>query len=222
VDAPTPTHTHARAQKEGDRCAEFLSSYAADAPVKGAPRDPVYKAKLIQVARRETVKFEVALGDVLTWDGEGGGADFERAITGNAKRYQELFSKAIDRLLPAPASADVVAPDVLDVLMMHRVAAAKVEMRKAKPDENPDELDVRTLFPATLYRRYEVRFLPTAATEPLSLRGVRAGMLGQLVTIKCIVIRASDIKPLATLLTYTWCVWRVCVRASALACARCV
>lgn len=199
-----------------DRCSTFLTQYGVT-PVKGGPIQNVYMTKLLQVARRECVKVEINLGDVLTWsaDGDsesGSGAEFVRDITANAKRYQELFSQAIDALLPPPASdahnavATSVTSDVQDVLMLHRVAAFKNEMRKTNPGEDVESLDTRKMFPPALYRRYEVRFVPTASTVPLSLRGVRASMLGQLVTIKCIVIRASDIKPLATLLTYTWCV----------------
>ena len=182
--------------------------------VDSETNEKVYLTKVLQVARRERVKFEINLGDVLTWnpDEGGSGAEFVRDITANAKRYQELFCQAIDKILPPPASSDhnavatSVTSDVQDVLMLHRVAAYRNEMRRTNPGEDVEALDPRKMFPAALYRRYEVRFVPTASTVPLSLRGVRASMLGQLVTIKCIVIRASDIKPLATLLTYTWCV----------------
>lgn len=156
---------------------------------------------LLAVQRRETVRVDIDLSDVLIESG----ADLVRDIQGNAKRYQELFSKAIDKLLPAPAMEAVQEDaDAYDVLMIHRVHEMQQDLRTQNPDAVQGDLNTRAIFPAGLYRRYEVRFLPTDSDAVLSLRQVRAGLLGTLVTVKCIVIRASDIKPLVTVATYSW------------------
>ena len=58
-------------------------------------------------------------------------------------------------------------------------------------------------FPAELRRRFEVRLLPVPDMPVRSLREVRARDIGHLVRIRAMVIRASDVKPLAKVITYT-------------------
>lgn len=155
--------------------------------------------------RRELTRFDIELDDVLL----SGGPDFVKDIQSNARRYVELFSKAIDKLTPPPNLDDPTQhTDIHDVLMSHRNQTTKAKLLEENPEANMDEFDPRSVFPASLHRRYEVRFIAPSKDQekPLPLREVRAASLGSLVSIKCIVIRASDIKPLVQLATYTWCV----------------
>jgi DNA replicative helicase MCM subunit Mcm2 (Cdc46/Mcm family) len=59
-------------------------------------------------------------------------------------------------------------------------------------------------FPRKLLRRYEVRFAPlsSAAAKPSRLRDLGAHALGKFVTAECMVIRASDVKPLIEVAVY--------------------
>jgi DNA replication licensing factor MCM7 len=59
------------------------------------------------------------------------------------------------------------------------------------------------VFPAELRRRFEVRLLPVHDMAVRSLREVRARDIGHLLRVKAMVIRASDVKPLAKVITYT-------------------
>ena len=57
--------------------------------------------------------------------------------------------------------------------------------------------------PRVLVARYDVHFRSGAKAKPVALRHVSAPDIGSLVTIKAIVTRVSDVKPLVTVITYT-------------------
>lgn len=73
------------------------------------------------------------------------GEEFVENIQSNAQRYIELFSRAIDSLLPETAvqltSADT---DVVSVIVAHRVSRQKAK--------NLDD-DPKNLFPPALLRK---------------------------------------------------------------------
>jgi DNA replication licensing factor MCM7 len=205
---PTASTAPPPLQKELARCSEFLEGYRSP-PLTKEDREgeATYVEKVEAVRRRDLVGFDIALDDVLLTPG---GPDFVRDIQNNARRYAELFSQAIDKLTPPPSGDELSATsDIHDVLMSHRLQMIRTKLLEKNPDANPEDMDLRDRFPPSLFRRYEVRFLPLSREAVLPLREVRADQLGRLVTIKAIVIRASDIKPLVTVATYTWCVaWR--------------
>src|SRR5207248_1077697 len=62
-------------------------------------------------------------------------------------------------------------------------------------------------YPTQLIRRYEVNFLPkrdaNGNLQPVSVRQMKAEMIGKLVTIKGIVTRTTEVKPMITVATYT-------------------
>ena len=49
----------------------------------------------------------------------------------------------------------------------------------------------------------EVYFKPQTRTRPLSVRDVKADSIGKLVTVRGIVTRATEVKPVMTVATYT-------------------
>ena len=49
----------------------------------------------------------------------------------------------------------------------------------------------------------ELYFKPTTRTTPLSVRQVKADSIGRLVTVRGIVTRATEVKPIMTVATYT-------------------
>ena len=159
--------------------------------------------KMIEaVHRRETVAFDISLDDVLLHTEAG--PELVASIVSNARRYVELFSKAIDELMPPPS--EVNSDDIQDVLHNHRMQQVQnAQAQDAGGDGGAaGEVDVRRYFPPALLRRYEVRFLPRHGSLAVPVRGVRATDLGKLVSVKCIIVRASDIKPLMQVATYTW------------------
>ena len=57
--------------------------------------------------------------------------------------------------------------------------------------------------PPALSRKHETFLLPPSKVPIGSLRGLRASGIGSLVKVRGIVTRASDVKPLVEVLTYT-------------------
>eukprot|EP00850_Spirogloea_muscicola_P023878 SM000399S14704 [mRNA] locus=s399:46565:50072:- [translate_table: standard] len=111
----------------------------------------------------------------------------------NAKRYLSLLADAVDDLLPQP-TVELVEEDICDVLLRQRTA------------DNPDAAggqDPLNQLPPELRRRFEVRLRPPALEKPRALREIRAEHIGHLVTVKGIVTRCSDVKPLLQVATYT-------------------
>eukprot|EP00850_Spirogloea_muscicola_P008010 SM000042S15277 [mRNA] locus=s42:148:3666:+ [translate_table: standard] len=111
----------------------------------------------------------------------------------NAKRYLSLLADAVDDLLPQP-TVELVEEDICDVLLRQRTA------------DNPDAAggqDPLNQLPSELRRRFEVRLRPPALEKPRALREIRAEHIGHLVTVKGIVTRCSDVKPLLQVATYT-------------------
>jgi DNA replication licensing factor MCM7 len=71
----------------------------------------------------------------------------------------------------------------------------------ADPDAPP--VDLKSLFPPELRRRYEVRFTARSKTPTRAVREIGASQIGSLVVVKGIVTRITDVKPLVSVATYT-------------------
>ncbi|CAM9682505.1 unnamed protein product, partial [Hapterophycus canaliculatus] len=90
--------------------------------------------------------------------------------------------------------------DVWDVLQRQR------EIQRREAEEQPDadlEESPENGFPVALVRRYELRIVPPSGMKAEALREVRAGAVGQLVRIRAMVTRVSDVQPLVSVVTYT-------------------
>lgn len=112
------------------------------------------------------------------------------AIQGNTKRYVNLFSEVIDRILPAPDRDMSDKDDVLDVIRHQRMERNAVN---AQEEENAgEELE---MFPPTLLRRYMLYFKPPSRDVPMAVREIRGAHLGKLLSMRGIVTRITDVKP---------------------------
>lgn len=112
-------------------------------------------------------------------------------------RYKNLFFESIDELIEESGiTIDPDREDVVDVM---------VRTRQANLDERPADgvQDKFEAMPKALSRRYEIQFRSATKTKTTSVRDVKAHSIGQLVTIKAMVTRVSDVKPLVTVATYT-------------------
>jgi len=105
----------------------------------------------------------------------------------------------VDELCPAGAAVGVSEHemDVFDVLWQHRL---RQEQQSGRPDSDAEAV-ARTSFPPSLRRRYEVTLHPVTDTPVKDLRSVRARDIGQLIQIRAMVTRASDVKPLLQVAT---------------------
>ncbi|KAG8899820.1 Mcm2-7 hexameric complex component [Tulasnella sp. 403] len=84
----------------------------------------------------------------------------------------------------------------LDVIMHQR---REKQARNAEADPETPE------FPAQLLRRYTIYFKPLASDnlKPLAVRQVHGAHIGKLITVRGIVTRVSEVKPLIQIVTYT-------------------
>eukprot|EP00741_Cyanophora_paradoxa_P021650 tig00000241_g20896.t1 len=150
-----------------------------------------YKDKLQLVKNRRERRIEIDLEDVI----ESGREQLYANVVSNTRRYVALFSDAIDKLLEDMDATDQLpAEDVFDVLLEQRTE----QLRKGEVS-----LDSSTAFPNELRRRYELTFKPDTKAKAVSIRKIRAEHIGRLVTVKGIITRVTDVKPLCAIATYT-------------------
>lgn len=111
-----------------------------------------------------------------------------------------LFAEAIDENLPLPTRDISDSLDVLDVLRLHRAQELAQQQQQTNGSATVNTANV---FPPALMRRFEVRLVPGVKTKAVPIRQVKAAKVGQLVRIKGMVTRVSNVKPLLTVATYT-------------------
>ncbi|KAJ1664555.1 DNA replication licensing factor MCM7 [Coemansia sp. RSA 1646] len=189
-----------------------------------------YINMLQKVANRADDTVEIALDDVRKFEVENSGghppfafnSSLAYRVEHNSKAYVELFSRAIDRMMPEPDESAMEDPhaDVLDVIFQARrdrdrrdretLMAMDKEVSALQPGaaartKNPaaaDAADAADSFPPILTRRYTVKFVPRAAQKAQAVREVGASQIGHLVTVRGIVTRVSDIRPSMVVAAY--------------------
>ncbi|KAK4058734.1 DNA replication licensing factor MCM7 [Microbotryomycetes sp. JL221] len=159
---------------------------------RGAVR---YMEQLQRIANREQASLTIDLED-LEQDTVNGPHLVEQ-IKRNAVRYVKLFSQAVDEDLPPPSLDMSDKADVLDVIH-HQRQQRNLQLQQEQGGEDEDNL-----FPPDLMRRYDLYFRPLARDTPLAVREVRGAHLGKLITVRGIVTRVSEVKPLLRVNAYT-------------------
>ena len=110
------------------------------------------------------------------------------------------MSEAVEDLLPDYKTKEVPSKDALDVFIKHRqMATARAQEGAAPGLQQPAG---KTL-PPELMRRYEVYFKAPSAEKILPIREVKAQKIGKLVSIRGIITRATEVKPMMQVATYT-------------------
>jgi hypothetical protein len=195
-------------QKEVDKIKSFL--YDFETPAVGRAQGMLKYAQAIAEIKAKTRKvLDVELDDVALSMPQ----EFLRSVEGNTRRYVELFYEAVDAiLLESRQQADVIEEDdgTDAMLRAHRLRQHQEILRDAG-EEPADLAEIYKKFPPQLLRTYELRVMPRTTEKPLSLRQVAGSALGRLVSIKAIVLRATDVRPMLQVASYSWC---VCARAS--------
>ncbi|XP_058828306.1 DNA replication licensing factor Mcm7 [Topomyia yanbarensis] len=152
----------------------------------------IYARQMTNVAHRDQVGVTVDLDDVSSYNDQ-----LAEAIQKNARRYVKLFSDTIFELLPSYKERDVISKDPLDIYIEHRLL---MQSRTRNPNETRD---ARNSIPAELIKRFEVYFKAPSASKAVSIREVKADSIGKLVTLRGIVTRCTEVKPMMTVATYT-------------------
>nr|POE63530.1 dna replication licensing factor mcm7 [Quercus suber] len=123
------------------------------------------------------------------------------SIVRNAHHYIEVFSKAVDSALPEPTTEPTFKDDVLDILMSQR--SKRNEMIQQQIEAQVENGQPESFFPPELTRRYTLNFKPVTpsgsssdkGSKAMAVRQVRGEHLGQLITVRGITTRVSDVKP---------------------------
>ncbi|GAA6055754.1 hypothetical protein JCM3770_006142 [Rhodotorula araucariae] len=149
-----------------------------------------YMDQLQRVANRDDERIVIDLED-LKQEGEAGRA-LVAQVERNTQRYIKLFSRAIDEVMPQNTVDIGPKSDILDVMQYHR------NNKNAQNEEAG-----QAVFPPQLLRRYNLYFRPLASEPVLAVRQVRGAHLGKLITVRGIVTRVSEVKPLLQVNAYT-------------------
>ncbi|KAJ1454692.1 minichromosome maintenance protein [Pelagophyceae sp. CCMP2097] len=172
-----------------------------------APKGQQYKYAnvLQQICNREAKVLEVSLDDLLTYSKDD---ELVGCIVENAQRYVKIFEDvAFEMLGQLKPEGDAGDLDVFDELQRQRksqLAAMAEKENEGEPNSAegaPKPAD--DAFPRQLAMRFELRLVPPASVLPSPLREMRAADIGRLVRVRGIVTRATDVKPLVEVVTYT-------------------
>ncbi|KAJ5408017.1 DNA replication licensing factor MCM7 [Penicillium cosmopolitanum] len=187
------------------------------AQTRGARRRREPKLKYMQIlqdiSNRDATNIVIELDDLDIYEkslpDEQQSLNLVGSIQKNTKRYVDVFSQAVDSVMPKETKDVTFKDDVLDVIMSQRDKRNEtVEMAQ---EADMDTADPASLFPAELTRRYTLNFKPLTpsgssddrAGKALAVRNVRGEHLGSLITVRGITTRVSDVKPAVEINAYT-------------------
>ncbi|OXU18408.1 hypothetical protein TSAR_003089 [Trichomalopsis sarcophagae] len=177
--------------KDRDQLKLFLTEYSK-MDDKTGNKIFKYRNQLTNLAHRDQVALIIDLDDVKDFDDE-----LAEMITKNTRRYVNLLLDLVQSILPDFRERAVSAKDTLDIYIEHRLM---MEARNQHPGE---QRDPRNKYAPELMRRFEVYFKNFNDAKSMSVRDVKAMNIGQLVTVRGIVTRTTEVKPLMVVATYT-------------------
>ncbi|KAI4484932.1 hypothetical protein M0802_012940 [Mischocyttarus mexicanus] len=151
-----------------------------------------YRQQLTNLAHREQVALIIELDDINEFDDE-----LATAIVNNTRRYVNVLLELVQEILPDFKEKPVLPKDALDVYIEHRLL---IESRNRHPG---DQRDPKNKYAPELMRRFEIYFKDFNDTKALSVREIKADKIGKLVTVRGIVTRATEVKPMMVVATYT-------------------
>ncbi|KAL0946532.1 hypothetical protein HGRIS_012741 [Hohenbuehelia grisea] len=193
-------------EDEKSKIRTFLSSYASeehdvtrrianmeidelgDAPQMGE-KVVKYMHQLQRIANRDQQMLVIDLEDIHEY--EGTATQLVTRIRQNSRRYVNLFSEVVDELLPQPTKDISDQDEVIDVILHQR------------RERNENIEGTQEGFPNHLLRRYNLYFKPLKSDVVMAVREVRGLHLGRLITVRGIVTRVSEVKPLLLVNAYT-------------------
>ncbi|KAI8989794.1 MCM-domain-containing protein [Trametes punicea] len=148
-----------------------------------------YMNQLQRIANREQEMLVIDLEDIF--EHERTVAELVSRIRRNARRYVSLFSDVVDELMPQPTKDISEHDEVIDVILHQR------------RERNEHLEGSQEGFPNHLLRRYNLYFQPLRSDIAMAVRDVKGAHLGRLITVRGIVTRVSEVKPLLRVNAYT-------------------
>ncbi|KAI6205331.1 DNA replication licensing factor MCM7 [Aphelenchoides besseyi] len=157
----------------------------------------VYSDQVAAISRRRQIAIYVKMDDIHQFDEE-----LHEVIDSNTLRYQKIISEVIDEYARELLGDDI--PPVLDArdaFIFQRLYMDQQEKENQADGRTPN--DPRQNYPPELMRRFEVYFVKDSLSKPLCVREIRAEHVGRLVSLRGVVIRATDVKPSVNVVTYS-------------------
>ncbi|KXN86922.1 DNA replication licensing factor mcm7 [Leucoagaricus sp. SymC.cos] len=145
--------------------------------------------QLQKIANREQQMLVIELEDIYSHDSSENG--LVHRIRFNTRRYVQLFCEVVDELMPPPTRDISEYDEVIDVILHQR--RQRNDLLEGGQEKFPDHL----------LRRYNLYFKPLKRDTPLAVRDVKGSYLGRLITVRGIVTRVSEVKPLLQVNAYT-------------------
>eukprot|EP00045_Choanoeca_perplexa_P011475 m.121658 g.121658 ORF g.121658 m.121658 type:complete len:735 (+) comp15647_c0_seq2:55-2259(+) len=176
------------------RCGKFLREFQGNSSETTTGLEFKYLEQIQEVVNRTRSVIEIQLDDVAEHD-----ADFMVDIQKNTRRYVHLFSSAIDSVAKdLQPAAEVGSETPLDIFIQQRILLAEQAAQAAG-----EAVNIEARYPPALLRRYNVVFLLPSMDKTASIRNIEARHIGSLVKVEGIVTRATAVKPLMTVATYS-------------------
>ncbi|WVR08871.1 hypothetical protein IAU60_005930 [Kwoniella sp. DSM 27419] len=181
--------------EEEDEDEDGLADELGDLDVRGGEeREKAKYVKVLKkVANRQVDKVVIDLADLRRHFND---QTLLHNITRNTRHYISLFCDVIDKLMPEPDHELDYTADVLDLIMQQRRQMNEQVQAGERAEEGG-------MFPPELMRRYNLFFRPLRNNQVLAVRAVRGAHLGHLITVRGIVTRVSEVKPLLLVNAYT-------------------
>ncbi|EGN95589.1 hypothetical protein SERLA73DRAFT_113215 [Serpula lacrymans var. lacrymans S7.3] len=171
------------------RFADIGISDAEDEDQSSRGRTMKYMDQLQRIANREQQMLTIDLEDISQH--EKNVAELVARIINNGRRYVMLFSEVVDKLMPLPTKDISDQDEVIDVILHQR------------RERNEQTEGTQDGFPKHLLRRYNLYFQPLRSDIAMAVRDVKGVNLGKVITVRGIVTRVSEVKPLLLVNAYT-------------------
>ncbi|KAJ9292479.1 hypothetical protein DTO271G3_8751 [Paecilomyces variotii] len=172
-----------------------------------------YMQMLQEVADRERNHILIELDDLEAFEKtlpDDANLKLVETVQRNTKHYVDIFSQAVDQVMPKETKEMTFKDDVLDVIMSQREKRNET-MAMAMEADMDAAMTAPSMFPPELTRRYTLNFKPLTpsgsssdrSSKALAVRNVRGEHLGSLITVRGITTRVSDVKPAVEINAYT-------------------
>ncbi|KIJ10524.1 hypothetical protein PAXINDRAFT_85941 [Paxillus involutus ATCC 200175] len=148
-----------------------------------------YMQQLQRIANREQQMLTIDLEDIHQH--EKTVTELVARIQNNTRRYVQVFCEAVDKLMPPPTKDITEHDEVIDVIFHQR------------RERNEQTEGIQEGFPDHLLRRYNLYLQPLRSDVAIAVRNVKGAHLGRLITVRGIVTRVSEVKPLLLVNAYT-------------------
>ncbi|KAG5520075.1 hypothetical protein PMAC_001151 [Pneumocystis sp. 'macacae'] len=157
---------------------------------------PKYMKELQAIANRTKDSITIDLKDLETYDPTN--KELVNNIMKNTKRYNDIFSRVIDTIMPDSTVDISYTDDVMDIIMHQRLQRNEIDQNNG----------LENMFPLQLTRRFDLYFKPIDIYEKgyikvYTVRELKSLHLGNLVTVRGIIIRVTDVKPSLQINAYT-------------------